>query len=97
MMIDFERTFNPTPEQKRKQKEFDENIVRNAYEKKRCVTCEHFIHQPQPPCGPDCKLGGSPYKRSWEKEKVNDCENYECDTTMWKKTFLKEARDERNG
>lgn len=91
MMIDFKKVFNPTPEQKREQREFEKNIVKNSYEKKWCVTCRHYNSQPWPRIGPECKLGKTAPEGNHPKEKANSCESYECDTTMWEKMFSKDG------
>ena len=93
MMIDFKKVFNPTPEQKREQREFEKNIVKNSYEKKWCVTCRHYNNQPWPRIGPECKLGKTAPEGNHPKEKANSCESYECDTTMWEKMFLKDEEE----
>lgn len=97
MFVDFVSVFHPTPEQKQKQKEFYENLVRRAYKEKWCSTCEHYIPAPLDnnglpyyiEVGSDCKLGESPILRSYSKGEDNNCELYKCDPTEWKRLFLK--------
>lgn len=62
MFSNFKEVFNPTPEQKRKQKERLKEIIDLSYKEKWCCTCQNYIPAKDAPgfvCVlPECKLGG---------------------------------------
>lgn len=75
MMCDFNRTFNPTSEQKREDEERLNKITTQACEEKWCCTCKNYISVDAKTPGvvtafPECKLGGLA---------VNTCDHYESD------------------
>lgn len=90
MFCDFNRVFHPTPEQKRKDTEHFNSIIKQAYAKKECATCKFFI--PFPKDLPeyivgfsDCKLTGGPA--------INTCDKYECDGMM-EQRLINECEEE---
>lgn len=79
MFCDFNRVFHPTLEQKHKDEEHFNSIIKQAYAKKQCGTCKFFIPFPDILPGfiagfPCCKLSGGPA--------IKTCEKYECDGMM---------------
>lgn len=79
MFCDFNNEFHPTPEQKHKDEENFNSIIKQAYAKKQCGTCKHFVSFPDYLPGfvtgfPGCKLSGGPA--------IKTCEKYECDGMM---------------
>lgn len=79
MFCDFNNEFHPTPEQKHKDTERFNRIIKQAYAKKECATCKFFIPFPDSMPGfvvgfPCCKISGGPA--------INTCDKYECDGMM---------------
>ena len=79
MFCDFNNEFHPTPEQKHKDMEHFNSIIKRAYKEKACGTCKFFIPFPDNLPGyvvgfSDCKLSGGPA--------IKTCERYECDGMM---------------